>query len=84
MIAIILSLLGGWILNLFGFDTLLIAGMSQLFGVTMTSAGYYTIFGLLGMARSVASRTRSPISVSDYAKDFKRDRDKARKAKKGE
>ena len=53
MLSIVGSLLGGWILSLFGFKGLVVAGMSQLFGVTIGSAGYYTMFGLLGMARSV-------------------------------
>lgn len=76
MLSIIFSLLGGWILGLFGFDSLLIAGMAELFGVTMTGAGYYTIFGLVGMARSIAIRMRQPVSVSKTMQDLKETRNK--------
>lgn len=59
MLSIAFSLLGGWILSWFGFDAILTMGMAELFGVTLTSAGYYAIFGLFGMAKNIAVLTRT-------------------------
>lgn len=38
----------GWFLGLFGFKAVMIAGMAQLFGVALTSLGYYFIFAMMG------------------------------------
>lgn len=44
LILIAISLLGAWILSLFGFDALFISGLFQLFGITIGGAGYYILF----------------------------------------
>jgi hypothetical protein len=59
MFTIAISLLIGWILSLFGFKAVVILGMAQVFGVTITSTGYYFLFGLWGALRSVALLSRS-------------------------
>jgi len=61
---------------LFEFDSLFIAGMTELFGIAMTDAGYYTIFGLDGMVRSIAICMRQPVSVSKTMQDLKETRNK--------
>lgn len=48
MFSIAGALLVGWIMGLFGFKGVVIAGMAQLFGVTLTSLGYYFLFALFG------------------------------------
>lgn len=55
MLAIAWSLLGGWILSLFGFKGVVIAGMAQVFGVTLNTLGYYFLFGMFGALRRVAT-----------------------------
>lgn len=45
---IIGGLLMGWILGLFGFKGVVIAGMAQLFHMHIDVIGYYFIFALLG------------------------------------
>lgn len=47
------SLFGAWILSWFGFKGLVIAGMAQLFGVSITSVGYYFMFAMMGALKSV-------------------------------
>lgn len=47
------ALLAGWILNLFGFDGLVIGGMLELFNQEITKTGYYFIFGIIGMLKFV-------------------------------
>lgn len=76
MLWIAFSLLSGWILSLFGFKTLLIAGIAQIFSITIGSAGYYTIFALLGMAKSVAVTVGNPINVKNTFKEIKQNKDK--------
>lgn len=51
MLAIAWSLLGGWVLSLFGFQGVVIAGMLQVFGVTINALGYYFLFGMFGALR---------------------------------
>lgn len=53
MLSIAGALLGGWILGLFGFKGVVIAGMAQVFGVALNTTGYYFLFGALGGLRSV-------------------------------
>lgn len=53
MISIIISLLVGWILSLFGFESLVIGGMLQVFGVSITSTGYYFLFAIFGALKSI-------------------------------
>lgn len=55
MFTIIGGLLGGWILGLFGFKAVVIAGMAQVFGVTINVLGYYFLFAMMGALKSVAT-----------------------------
>lgn len=50
--------------------------MAELFGIAMTDAGYYTIFGLVGMVRSIAICMRQPVSVNKAMQDLKKTRNK--------
>ena len=53
MVSIIGALFGGWILSLFGFKGVVVAGMAQLFGITINTLGYYFMFAMLGALKSV-------------------------------
>ncbi|MEE5181066.1 hypothetical protein JDW21_19485 [Bacillus subtilis] len=53
MLFIAFSLLGGWILNLFGFDNLVIDGAKELFHINITTTGYYLIFAIVGLLKSI-------------------------------
>lgn len=55
MFTIIGALLGGWILQLFGFDAVVQTGMLELFGKTISTTGYYFMFGAMGAIKSVFS-----------------------------
>lgn len=52
LVNVAVFLLAGLFLSLFGFDDLIINGMHEIFGVTITSTGYYFIFGIVGVLRS--------------------------------
>jgi membrane protein implicated in regulation of membrane protease activity len=54
MLAIAWALLGGWILSWFGFKAVVIAGMAQVFGLTINTLGYYFLFAMFGVARKLA------------------------------
>ncbi|AZU98897.1 ISP transmembrane anchor [Bacillus phage vB_BanS_Sophrita] len=53
MFTIIGALLGGWILQLFGFDAVVQTGMLELFGKTISDTTYYFMFGAMGAIKSV-------------------------------
>ncbi|MBC7088059.1 MAG: hypothetical protein H5T96_06165 [Tissierellales bacterium] len=38
-----------WILSFFGVDSMIIQGLYELFNIEITSAGYYTLFALIGL-----------------------------------
>ena len=38
-----------WILSFFGIDSMIIQGLNELFKLEITSAGYYTLFALIGL-----------------------------------
>ena len=70
------SLLGGWILSLFGFDGVVIAGMLQVFGLTIDSLGYYFLFASAGVLKSVLNFNKDSVikfnlgeKYSKYSKD---------------
>ena len=44
-----------WILSFFGYDTMVINGMNELFGINMTHTGYYFGHALLGMVAGLFS-----------------------------
>jgi len=45
---LLVGLAMGWILSLFGVNELLIQGFSELTGITVSNAGYYTLLAFLG------------------------------------
>lgn len=53
LLSISTSLLIAFILSWFGFDKVVIKGMYELFDISITKTGYYFIFGLFGMAKSL-------------------------------
>lgn len=59
----------GWVMGLFGFKGVVIAGMAQLFGVTITSLGYYFIFAMIGLftdfIRLIRGRSTVEIKMND-------------------
>lgn len=70
------GLLVGWILSLFGFKAVVVAGMAQLFGVSINGLGYYFIFALLGVItmiidRLIPKRTAN-IDLNDLKKKLKK------------
>lgn len=46
---LVFGLIVGWFVSLFGGDALIIQGVLELTGKEISSAGYYTIFALLGL-----------------------------------
>jgi hypothetical protein len=87
MLLILASMLGGWILSLFGFKAVVITGMAQVFGVSLTSTGYYFLFALKGMLCQVFAFGRKTINGSNplnegvLAKSLKKAFDKENKRK---
>lgn len=53
MFGIIGGLLGGWILALFGFESIIINGMAQFFGLSINMTGYYFLFAMGGFLRNI-------------------------------
>ncbi|NLY71077.1 MAG: hypothetical protein GX076_05280 [Clostridiales bacterium] len=49
LLGLIFGLIVGWLVSLFGGNTLIIEGIYELTGKEISSAGYYTIFALLGL-----------------------------------
>lgn len=47
------SLLVGLILSWFGFDSVFIESMKEVFNLTVTHSTYYMMFGLLGMIKGL-------------------------------
>ena len=47
------GLIGGifvaWFLSLFGVNNLIIRGLHELIGISISNAGYYTIFAIIGV-----------------------------------
>ena len=73
MFGIIGGLLGGWILALFGFESVVIAGMAQLFGITINATGYYFLFALMGAIKSILIFVnRKPSEVKFNLDDWKK------------
>ena len=59
MLGIITGLFTGWVLGLFGFQGVVIAGMSQLFGITINALGYYFMFAMMGVIKSIIMTVKS-------------------------
>ncbi len=53
---LVVGLIVGWIVSLFGGDNLLIQGIKEITGNSITSAGYYTIFAIIGLLGGVMKR----------------------------
>lgn len=91
MLFIAFSLLGGWILSFFGFQAVVIAGMSQLFGVTITSLGYYFLFAMLGVLNRLAillnrnriSRVEAFEGLQESVEDLKKSKENLNHTRKG-
>jgi hypothetical protein len=49
LIGLISGLIVGWLVSLFGGDSLIIQGIFELTGKQISIAGYYTIFSLVGL-----------------------------------
>ncbi|UGO48000.1 hypothetical protein PQE72_gp186 [Bacillus phage vB_BanS_Skywalker] len=64
MFSIIGALLGGFILQLFGFDNVVQTGMLEVFGKTISDTSYYFLFGMMGASKSVFARLGSAIGSS--------------------
>ncbi|WP_336786886.1 hypothetical protein [Paenibacillus sp. MMO-177] len=58
MIRIAFCLFAAWILGLFGFDTLVINGANELFGVHMTETGYYFCWVLFSIILTISFAIR--------------------------
>lgn len=66
------SLLGGWIMGLFGFKGVVIAGMAQLFGITLNTLGYYFLFAMIGLINSFIFKFKRGIKF-DFKEYFDKD-----------
>jgi hypothetical protein len=50
---LLVGLVVGWVVSLFGGDQLIIQGIREITGNSITSAGYYTIFAIIGLLGGV-------------------------------
>ncbi|MCR3956625.1 MAG: hypothetical protein NUK57_10035 [Gudongella sp.] len=50
---LVVGLVVGWIVSLFGGDVLIMNGIQELTGNSVSSAGYYTIFAIIGLLGGV-------------------------------
>lgn len=66
LVHIVSALLAGLILSWFGFDKLVINGMKEIFGVSISTTGYYFLFAILGALRGIGS-----IIGASFNSDFK-------------
>lgn len=71
MFYILINLLVGWILSLFGFNDLVINGMDEVFGVSMAQSGYYFLFALMGMVRYTLGNTFS-VDIKELVNNHKK------------
>lgn len=56
MLTILWYLLIAWILQLFGYSSLIIEGVEIFSGIQIGMSGYYFIFAVIGMLRVIFSR----------------------------
>lgn len=45
-----------WFLSLFGVNNIIILGLHELIGITISNAGYYTIFAIIGAFSGVIKK----------------------------
>ena len=50
---LVVGLIVGWVVSLFGGDQLIIQGVEELTNNSISSAGYYTIFAIIGLLGGV-------------------------------
>ncbi|NMA01178.1 MAG: hypothetical protein GX923_01265 [Clostridia bacterium] len=53
---LVFGLIVGWVVSLFGGNTLIIQGIFELTGKEISNAGYYTIFAFLGLISSAIKK----------------------------
>ncbi|MGM0397042.1 MAG: hypothetical protein ACQEP4_08315 [Bacillota bacterium] len=53
---LVVGLVVGWIVSLFGGDVLIIRGIQELTGNSISAAGYYTIFAIIGLLGGVLKK----------------------------
>lgn len=64
---IIGGLLLGWILGLFGFKGVMVAGFA-MFGVKLTVLGYYFVFAILGFINGIILKIKRPYKEIEWKK----------------
>ena len=62
MVSILLWLLNAWILGLFGFDTMFIQGMHEIFNLNISQAGYYTFFVFVSLLKGFSYNIAGSLS----------------------
>ena len=70
MLSIIWMLFVAWFLQLFGFDNVVIKGLTQLGGPEIGAMGYYFIFAAAGLIKNIIHAFRSVIV--DACKEFEK------------
>ena len=53
---LVVGLVVGWIVSLFGGDILIINGIQELTGNSISSSGYYTMFAIIGLLGGVLKK----------------------------
>lgn len=67
MIYILVWLFTAWFLGLFGFDTMVIDGMAEVFSVEITKAGYYFLFTMVALIKgSVHILSNRPLPFQKF------------------
>lgn len=59
MFGIIGGLLLAWLLWILGFSDTIIRGIHELFGLNISMAGYYVLFGLIGLITNLITMLTS-------------------------
>lgn len=74
MIYVLIWLFTAWFLGLFGFDTMVINGMAEVFSMEITKTGYYFLFTMVALIKGsvhVLSDRPMPFSQLQKNKDKK-------------
>ncbi|MBS4534061.1 hypothetical protein GOQ29_00340 [Clostridium sp. D2Q-14] len=56
MFGILGGLLFAWLLSIIGFKGIIINGINELFGLSISMAGYYVLFGIIGFITSITTK----------------------------
>ncbi len=70
MLTIAIHLLIAWFMNLFGFGSVVITGTSEIFGLELSLTGYYFLFALLGLIRSLIANIRGDNDIREALKEI--------------